>query len=128
MSIENQTPLGKTETPSPAFAVVTGSDGWEELLESLERLQKGHEKFGDYACALCCQEARRRLVNQRSHLEAMHCALDGLPINHIPGAGMDGHRDKRNLRAVVEHLLNQNIRDEPALGRAAASKPKKDNV
>ncbi len=71
-------------------------------------MEEGYEKVDKYSCAFCCQEARRRLINQRSHMEALHKALDGLPINHIPGAGMDGHRDARNLRAVVEHLISQN--------------------
>ncbi len=98
-------PTGLAVSPCWAF--------WDQLLQSLDLLAADHEKRGQYAAAMACTEAGRRLVNQRSHVEALHKALDGLPINHIPGSGIDGHRDARNIRAVVEHLLSPNDRDEP---------------
>jgi hypothetical protein len=94
--------------PEGSLAPATGWAFWDELLQSLELLSAGHEKHGEYSSAFACTEARRRLINQRSHVEALHKALDGLPIKHIPGAGMDGHRDARNIRAVVEHLPSPN--------------------
>lgn len=50
-------------------------------------------------------EAARRLENQALFHRAFASCLDGLPLPAVHGDGIDGCRDHKDIRRVVEHLL-----------------------
>jgi len=66
----------------------------------------------------------RRVKNQKAWYRAFASCLDGLPLPNIGGRGIDGCRDHREIRRIVEHLLDQlNVKDHSPIGAVSASNP-----
>lgn len=84
----------------------------ENLAVHLERVtacsRRSHGFTYDEEIAML-RDTCRRIENQSSHFTAYATALDGLMTPEqqaaIPGSGIDGARDARNIRNVVAHLL-----------------------
>lgn len=58
-----------------------------------------------------CAELLRRIENQRSHIQSFARCLDGLLTPQqqaaIPGSGIDGARDAKQIRTVASAFMKE---------------------
>ncbi len=76
------------------------------LREVTKKLPHVREEFMLDVASMSREELQKRCLIGSDWIGSFHACLDGIPeIRCCPGAGIEGCRDPRTIRAIVEKLV-----------------------